>query len=68
MGAIAVLLPILINAIPAGVSLGQFIANLIRQRNQLQQENRPDVTDERIAMLDALIDGLQAHINKGAES
>lgn len=68
MGAIAALIPIIINALPAGISAAEFVANLIKQRHALAQENRPDVNDERIAALDALIDGIQAHIHQQAQS
>jgi len=68
MGAIAALIPIIINALPAGISLAQFISGLISQRHKIAQENRPDTSDETLAMLDALIDGLQKHINQQAAS
>jgi hypothetical protein len=66
MGAIAALIPLIMNALPAGISLAEFIGNLISQRKRLKEENRPDTNDETIAALDALIDGLQAKINEGA--
>jgi hypothetical protein len=68
MGAIAALIPLIMNALPAGISLAEFIGNLISQRKRLAEENRPDVNDEAINALDALIDGLQAKINEGAAS
>jgi hypothetical protein len=66
MGAIAVLIPLIMQALPAGISLVQFVSNLISQRKRLKEENRPDVNDESIAALDQLIDGLQAKINEEA--
>jgi hypothetical protein len=68
MGAIALLVPLIMQALPAGISLAQFVGNLIGQRKRLAEENRPDVNDEALAALDALIDGLQAKINEGAAS
>lgn len=63
MGAI---IPLIIQALPAGIQLGEFIANLIHQRTQLQQSNRPDVDDATIDALTRLIDGIQAHIDAQA--
>ena len=68
MGALAALIPLIMQALPAGISLAEFVGNLISQRKKLAEENRADVNDETLAALDALIDGLQAKINEGAAS
>jgi len=68
MGAIAALIPLIMQALPAGISLAEFVGNLISQRKRLKEENRPDVNDETIAALDQMIDAVQAKINEGAAS
>lgn len=60
------IISIILAAIPEGIQLGQLIANLIKGQQALQVANRPDVTDADMALLDRLIDGLQAKINADA--
>jgi hypothetical protein len=52
-------------ALQAGVQLAPFVEQLFAQRSQLQQPNRPDVSDADRAAMDALIRGLQAKIDAG---
>ena len=66
MGALAALIPFIIQAIPAGIQLEQFVASLIQQRTAAAVANRPDLDPSVLPMLDQLIDALQAKVAQDA--